>query len=102
MARESREPASNVLGPHIREFELALKHAHGDLWWREFITLIKDRRQAFMETLATQRQDMRMEDTIRGQISELTFILALDLAGAPEREQEHERPRPQPIESIPG
>jgi hypothetical protein len=71
----------------LQAFERALRAAHDDLWWLEFIKLIKERRSAFLETLATQRQDMRTEDTIRGQISELSWILALDQVGAPPKER---------------
>lgn len=84
----------------IREFERALRASHDDVWWREFIALVKDRRQGFMEQLATQRQDQRTEDTIRGQISELTFIIALDQAGAkePQHGRRAEKPADRPTD----
>lgn len=81
-----------VAGVELREFERTLKNAHNDLWWRQFVNLIKDRRMSFMETLAGGILDQRAEDRLRGQISELSWLLALDqYAELPRRDTDGRR-----------
>src|SRR5216684_7547042 len=62
----------------ISVFEELGKIAVDQPWWLRFIRLIQDRRLGFMEQLATSVNDERTDDRTRGQISELTFIIALN------------------------
>lgn len=65
----------------VERFEQALRGAYDDPWWRQLVTTIKDRKQEFLEQLAMGLSDQRTEDRIRGQITELNFLLALDKYG---------------------
>jgi hypothetical protein len=80
-----------IKSAQIEEFERALIHAHEDLWWRRFIELVKERRQGYTESLVVGDMDQRSEDRCRGQISELTFILSLDLYGEHHNAERTER-----------
>lgn len=64
---------------NLENFEQALRGAYETLWWRQFISLIKERRAMFVEALVGGDLDQRAEDRTRGQISELNFILSLDM-----------------------
>jgi len=63
----------------MENFEQALRGAREDLWWRKFIETVKERRMAFIDSLVAGDMDQRSEDRTRGQISELNFIIGLDL-----------------------
>lgn len=76
---QSRE-VSRIVQTQER-FEQALRGAYDDPWWRQFVGAVRDRRQEFMEQLVAGTFEQRMEDRIRGQIAELTWILALDRYG---------------------
>lgn len=84
MARDALDQLRN----EQETFERALAGAHDSFWWRAFMKAVSERRLQFMETLATQHQDQRIEDTLRGQISELTWIQALDRYGETHRRGE--------------
>lgn len=77
MVEPTRE--QRVVIGHLEEFERILKGAHDDVWWRRFIELIKERRMSFIDSLVGGEMDQRSEDRTRGQISELNFILTLDM-----------------------
>jgi len=60
-------------------FDLTLKNVYNDPWWRQFIKLIKERRQMLSEQLESGLfESRREEERARGQISELKLILSLD------------------------
>ena len=62
----------------LDRFDQVLRGAYTDPWWREFVRLVGLRRQSYMEDLVSSSLDQRIEDRIRGQITELTWILSLD------------------------
>lgn len=78
MAEDRRD---RIISAELEAFDQALLHAREDVWWRKFIGMIRERRQNFTEALVAGDMDQRAEDRCRGQISELTFILSLDLYG---------------------
>jgi len=60
-------------------FDLALKSAYKEPWWRQFVKLIKERRHMLSEQLESGLfESRREEERARGQISELKLILSLD------------------------
>lgn len=62
----------------VEKFESLAREAWDKPWWREFVTLIDEHRQAALMTLAAGMDDQRVEDRLRGQIVAYSFIIVLD------------------------
>jgi hypothetical protein len=71
-------------------FDKTLIAAINDPWWRNFVDMVKMRRLQFLEELAAGDHPQRVEDRIRGQASELGWIILIDQAGK-NKEKEKER-----------
>lgn len=67
-------------------FAELLRGVHDNPWWRRFLQEVSNRRLRFSETLELGVEDQRTEDRIRGQISELKWIIALDAYAAMQKE----------------
>jgi hypothetical protein len=66
----------------LDSFDQCLKHISDQPFWRMFIDTIKRRRLGFAEAIVTDlTMDQRKQDVIRGQCSELNFMIALDTKG---------------------
>lgn len=76
MALDAREQRSKVA--QIEQFERALRGAHNEPWWRNFITLMAERRQGCLEQLASGFHEQREEDRLRGEIHAYNWVLTLD------------------------
>lgn len=70
-------------------FEELLRGAKADPWWHRLLIEVKRRRAIYAEELETGTQDQRAEDRIRGQISELKWILALDAYASTQKKVEN-------------
>lgn len=62
----------------VEKFESLVREAWDKPWWREFVNLITEHRQAAFVTLAAGMDDQRVEDRLRGQILAYSFIVLLD------------------------
>lgn len=69
------------------EFKRLSAEAVDEGWWRKIVELVKERKQIFLEELAGGTMDQRHEDRLRGSISELNWLLALDYAGKNAKEE---------------
>lgn len=62
----------------LERFDNLARDAFKQPWWRAIVKAIQDRRSAFVNMLCEGKLEQRDEDRLRGQISELNFILFLD------------------------
>lgn len=75
--------AFKLVQEDIDAFDSLIREAWDKPWWRRFIATIESRRTAFMGQLINDigNDSTRMEDKLRGQILELSWILAVDEYG---------------------
>jgi hypothetical protein len=67
----------------IDVFDSLMREAWDKPWWRRFVSTVEGRRTAFMSQLINDiaSDNTRMEDKLRGQIFELSWIIAVDEYG---------------------
>lgn len=73
-------------------FDSLMREAWDKPWWRRFVATVEARRSTFMTQLINDigNDNTRFEDKLRGQILELSWILAVDEYGKKLFQQKNE------------
>lgn len=91
MALDARQLSKSQLFEieKVKRFEELARDAWDKPWWREFVTLITERNQSLLMTLAIGMNDQREEDRLRGQILAFSWIITLDKQAVKNEKENH-------------